>query len=154
MYTSLKIASLLSLLAVQVQANFVNKTTLAISAKATATSATAATATGASTALNATVLNCFLTLPNNPLSAAGLSTPFLLNAPCSQTVATQQAFAEAAIYDPATGQLELHKARRMKLSCTLRPDQEQLDRMTKQKEYQTVCLIVYPSIPILIFVGN
>jgi DNA-directed RNA polymerase I subunit RPA49 len=49
------------------------------------------------------------------------------------------------IYDPATGQLELHKARRMKLSCTLRPDQEQLDRMTKQKEYQTVCLIVYPQ---------
>jgi hypothetical protein len=108
MYTSLKIASLLSLLAVQVQANFVNKTTLAISAKATATSATAATATGASTALNATVLNCFLTLPNNPLSAAGLSTPFLLNAPCSQTVATQQAFAEAAIYDPATGAISIY----------------------------------------------
>jgi hypothetical protein len=108
MYTSLKIASLLSLLALQVQANFVNKTTLAISAKVTATSATAAAATGTSTALNATVLDCFLTLPNNPLSAAGLSTPFLLNAPCSQTVATQQAFAEAAIYDPATGAISIY----------------------------------------------
>ncbi len=96
------------MLAVQVQANFVNKTTLAISAKATATSATATAATGASTALNPTILNCFLTLPNNPLSAAGLSTPFLLNAPCSQTVATQQAFAEAAIYDPATGAISIY----------------------------------------------
>jgi hypothetical protein len=109
MYASLKIASLLSLLAVQVQTKFVNQTTLAISAKITATSATtSATATGTATALNATVLDCFLTLPNDPLSATGLSTPFLLNAPCSQTVANQQSFAEAAIYDPATGDITIY----------------------------------------------
>jgi hypothetical protein len=109
MYTSLKIGTVLSLLAVQVQAKFINHTTLAISAKTTATSGTtSATTTTAATALNATVLDCFLTLPNDPLSATGLSTPFLLSAPCSQTVATQQSFAEAAIYDPATGDITIY----------------------------------------------
>jgi len=59
-------------------------------------------------ALNATVLDCFLTLPDNPLSAQGLATPFQLMAPCSQTVSTQQAFVEAAVIDPATGQISIY----------------------------------------------
>ena len=59
-------------------------------------------------ALNATVVDCFLTLPNNPLSAQGLATPFQLMAPCSQTVSTQQAFAEAAVFDPATGNISIY----------------------------------------------
>jgi hypothetical protein len=59
-------------------------------------------------ALNATVVDCFLTLPDNPLSAQGLATPFQLMAPCSQTVSTQQAFAEAAVFDPATGQISIY----------------------------------------------
>jgi hypothetical protein len=59
-------------------------------------------------ALNATVVDCFLTLPDNPLSAHGLATPFQLMAPCSQTVSTQQAFAEAAVFDPATGQISIY----------------------------------------------
>jgi hypothetical protein len=59
-------------------------------------------------ALNATVLDCFLTLPDNPLSAQGLATPFQLMAPCSQTVSTQQAFAEAGVFDPATGQISIY----------------------------------------------
>ncbi|KAN0090610.1 hypothetical protein V8E51_019189 [Hyaloscypha variabilis] len=107
MYTSLKTAASLFLLAAQAQAKFVNQTTLAISPTSATTSATA-TSTAVTTALNATVLDCFLTLPADPLSATGLSTPFLLQPPCSQTVATQQSFAEAAIYDPATGDITIY----------------------------------------------
>jgi hypothetical protein len=59
-------------------------------------------------ALNATVVDCFLTLPDNPLSAQGLSTPFQLMAPCSQTVSTQRAFAEAAVFDPSTGSITIY----------------------------------------------
>jgi hypothetical protein len=112
MKTSFKTgATLLSLFAVQAQAAFVNTTLVSQQLSATATTATAsptATANTTTVALNATVLNCFLTLPNDPLTAQGLSTPFLLQPPCSQTVATQQAFAEAAIYDPATGDISIY----------------------------------------------
>ena len=59
-------------------------------------------------ALNATVVDCFLTLPDNPLTPQGLATPFQLMAPCSQSVSTQQAFAEAAVIDPATGEISIY----------------------------------------------
>ncbi|MCJ1476893.1 hypothetical protein MMC13_005562 [Lambiella insularis] len=70
-------------------------------------STTAAAAAPAAT-LNATVVNCFLTVPANLLTAAGLATPFILNAPCSQTVPGQQSFAEASVYDPATGAISTY----------------------------------------------
>ena len=59
-------------------------------------------------ALNATAPNCFITVPNNPLSAEGLATPYLLQPPCSMAVNAQQAFAEATVYDPATGALSVY----------------------------------------------
>ena len=70
----------------------------------------AATAVNAAptVALNATAVNCFVTLPANPLSAEGLSTPFILQPPCSQSVAGQQSFAEATVLDPATGALSVY----------------------------------------------
>ncbi|MCJ1388380.1 hypothetical protein MMC18_001227 [Xylographa bjoerkii] len=73
-------------------------------------STAAATGTTAipTVALNATVVNCFVTLPANPLSAEGLSTPFILQPPCSQSVTGQQSFAEATILDPATGALSVY----------------------------------------------
>jgi hypothetical protein len=110
MHTPLKTGAFLFLLAVQVQAKF-NQTSTVVPASQTtslAASATAAATNTTTTALNATVLDCFLALPNNPLTAEGLSTPFLLQPPCSQTVATQQSFAEAAIYDPATGAISIY----------------------------------------------
>ena len=42
------------------------------------------------------------------------------------------------IFDPETGGLELHKARRIKLTSSLRPTKEQLDELNAQKAYQTV----------------
>lgn len=83
-------------------------TTSAVASSQTPTFQNTTTAAATTVALDPNVLNCFVTLPANPLTAAGLSTPFLLNAPCSQTVATQQAFAEAAIYDPATGSIRIY----------------------------------------------
>jgi DNA-directed RNA polymerase I subunit RPA49 len=41
------------------------------------------------------------------------------------------------VYDPETGKVELHKARRLKLATTLRPTQEQLDEAKVKKDYQT-----------------
>jgi hypothetical protein len=76
---------------------------------ATATaSACAASATATATTLDPNVLDCFITLPDNPLTATGLSTPFILQPPCSMAVDTQQAFAEAAVYDPATGKISIY----------------------------------------------
>jgi hypothetical protein len=95
------------LLAVQCQA-MVFKNTTQVSSLTPSTTAASVTASQTAAVLNATVLDCFLQLPNDPLSAAGLSTPFLLKAPCSQAVGTQQAFAEAAIYDPATGAISIY----------------------------------------------
>jgi hypothetical protein len=68
---------------------------------ACASSATAA-------ALDPNAVDCFITLPQDPLSATGLSTPFILQPPCSMAVDTQQAFAEAAVYDPATGKISIY----------------------------------------------
>ena len=61
-----------------------------------------------SVALNATVVNCFITVPPNPLTAEGLATPWLLQPPCSQAVNAQQSFVEAAVLDPATGNIGIY----------------------------------------------
>src|ERR1700761_4925227 len=47
------------------------------------------------------------------------------------------------IYDPETRDLELHKARRIKITNSLRPTQEQLDEMNAQRAYQTVRIFLH-----------
>jgi hypothetical protein len=51
--------------------------------------------------------NCTLIVPANPLTAAGLATPYQLGDGCAMTNATQQAFIEATILSPA-GQVTLY----------------------------------------------
>jgi hypothetical protein len=59
-------------------------------------------------------MNCNLILPKAPLTATGLSTPFLLTAtdptqgPCNETNTAQSAFAQAAIFDPATNSISVY----------------------------------------------
>jgi hypothetical protein len=59
--------------------------------------------------------NCSLAVPANPLTAAGLATPYQLSAtdaaggPCNETNAAQSAFVEATIIDPATGALSVYR---------------------------------------------
>jgi hypothetical protein len=106
MFTFKTVVVILSLLAAQCNANRFNRTR--VSKSIMSKTATALTASQTAAILNATVADCFLTLPANPLTSAGLSTPFLLQAPCSMAVGTQQAFAEAAIYDPATGAISIY----------------------------------------------
>jgi hypothetical protein len=72
-----------------------------------AASSAASNATSA-IALDPNATNCFVTIPDNALSAEGLATPFLLMPPCSMAVGTQQAFAEAAVFDPATGEISIY----------------------------------------------
>ena len=58
--------------------------------------------------------DCALTVPNNPLSAQGLATPYQLaplnaaNGPCNEANAGQAAFVQAAALDPATGQISIY----------------------------------------------
>jgi hypothetical protein len=58
--------------------------------------------------------NCSLIVPNNPLSAEGLATPYQLVATdptagdCHETNSAQSAFVQAAIIDPATGQISIY----------------------------------------------
>ncbi|EXJ67294.1 uncharacterized protein A1O5_09307 [Cladophialophora psammophila CBS 110553] len=88
---------------------FSNTTTPAVAASTT-TSPHAVTSTKApanTIALDPNVVDCQLQLPANALTAAGLSTPWQLLAPCSQAVGAQQAFAEAAVIDPS-GQLSVY----------------------------------------------
>lgn len=55
--------------------------------------------------------DCTLTVPANPLTAAGLATPYKLSATdpgdgaCTETSPDQAAFVEAAVLDPATGHI-------------------------------------------------
>jgi hypothetical protein len=54
-------------------------------------------------------VNCNLAVPNNPLTAAGLATPYLLSpgdAGCSQS--TNMAFVQAAIYDPGAHTISVY----------------------------------------------
>jgi len=55
-------------------------------------------------------LNCNISVPNNPLTAAGLATPYLLSPGdpgCSQAAGTM-AFVQAAIYDPAAHSISVY----------------------------------------------
>jgi hypothetical protein len=70
--------------------------------------------TGAAITLNqtsaqaATSMNCTLTVPNRPLTARGLATPWQLGDGCSQANAgTEGAFVEATILSP-NGQLQIY----------------------------------------------
>jgi hypothetical protein len=58
--------------------------------------------------------NCTIIVPEAPLTAAGLATPYQLTATnpadgeCHQGDATSSAFVQAAILDPATGQISIY----------------------------------------------
>ena len=58
--------------------------------------------------------DCTLVLPKAPLTAAGLATPFQFTAtdpaqgPCNEANTAQSAFAQAAIFDPATGAISVY----------------------------------------------
>jgi hypothetical protein len=73
-------------------------------------------AQAASPNANTAVINadCTLILPRNPLTAAGLATPYQLVAtdpklgPCNETNTAQSAFVQAAIFDPASGAISIY----------------------------------------------
>ncbi|HMK21237.1 MAG TPA: hypothetical protein VK466_02825 [Terriglobales bacterium] len=58
--------------------------------------------------------NCSLIVPDNPLSAVGLATPYQLTATdptagdCHESDKAQSAFVQAAVIDPATGQISIY----------------------------------------------
>src|ERR1051326_1099235 len=58
--------------------------------------------------------DCTLILPNRPLSAQGLATPFLLvatnpnNGPCNESNADQSAFVQGAVLDQTTGKISIY----------------------------------------------
>jgi hypothetical protein len=60
----------------------------------------------------APAMNCALIVPDNPLSAHGLATPWQLTAdgagPCHESDPNQSAFVEGAVLDPATGQVSAY----------------------------------------------
>jgi hypothetical protein len=60
----------------------------------------------------APALNCTLIVPEDPLSAHGLATPWELTTdgagPCHESDTNQSAFVEAAVADPATGQVSTY----------------------------------------------
>jgi hypothetical protein len=68
----------------------------------------------ASHAAAAPNMDCTLIVPQNPLSATGLATPYQLtatnpaNGPCNEGNAKQASFVQGAVIDPATGQLSIY----------------------------------------------
>jgi hypothetical protein len=76
--------------------------------------ATAAPAAAAAAAAAAPNPDCTLIVPENPLTAKGLSTPFQLIAtdpnggPCNEANTAQSAFVEAAVFDPANSQISIY----------------------------------------------
>ncbi len=60
-----------------------------------------------SAAQAANTLNCTLTVPDNPLSANGLATPWQLSDGCSEANPNEEAFVEASILGP-TGKLTVY----------------------------------------------
>ena len=52
-------------------------------------------------------MNCTLAVPSNPLTAAGLATPYVLGDGCSEANPNEQAFAEATILAP-NGQVQVY----------------------------------------------
>jgi hypothetical protein len=71
-------------------------------------------ATAASAAAATPNPDCTLIVPENPLSATGLATPFKLVAtdpkggPCNEANTAQSAFVEAAVFDPATSTISIY----------------------------------------------
>jgi hypothetical protein len=55
------------------------------------------------------VTQCQLTVPPNPLSAQGLMTPWMLQAPCHEANPAQSVFVQAVIFDPATKSLAAYE---------------------------------------------
>jgi hypothetical protein len=59
-------------------------------------------------------MDCSIILPANPFTAQGLATPFQLtatnpaNGACNEANGSQSAFVQAAIFDPATGQISVY----------------------------------------------
>ena len=58
--------------------------------------------------------NCTIIVPDSPLTPTGLATPYQLKAtdpnqgPCSETNSSSSAFVQAAIFDPASGQISIY----------------------------------------------
>src|SRR5208283_6066717 len=58
--------------------------------------------------------NCTIIIPNEPFTAAGLATPYQLTATnpaqgeCHETNTASSAFVQAAIFDPASGQISIY----------------------------------------------
>jgi hypothetical protein len=58
--------------------------------------------------------DCTLIVPENPLSATGLATPYQLTAtdpnggPCNEANTAQSAFVEAVVFDPANSQISIY----------------------------------------------
>ena len=75
-----------------------------------------ATTLSAPVAVRATTvnMNCTLVVPDNPLTAQGLATPYLLKAtdpamgPCHEANPMQSAFVQAATVNPSTGALDVY----------------------------------------------
>ena len=72
-------------------------------------------ATTASHAAQADVdMDCTLIVPQNPLTAKGLATPYQLvatdpnNGPCNEATAGQSAFVQGAVFDPATNTMSIY----------------------------------------------
>jgi hypothetical protein len=59
-------------------------------------------------------MDCTLIVPDAPLTARGLATPYRLlatdpaNGPCNESNGNQSAFVQAAIFDPATSQISVY----------------------------------------------
>ncbi|HXX79021.1 MAG TPA: hypothetical protein VEI53_11035 [Ktedonobacteraceae bacterium] len=59
-------------------------------------------------------MDCTILVPNNPLSAQGLATPYQLsatnpdNGPCNEANTNQSAFVQSVIYDPNTGAFSVY----------------------------------------------
>jgi len=76
--------------------------------------AAAAPAVAAAAAAAAPNPDCTLIVPENPLSAKGLATPFQLVAtdpnggPCNEANTAQSAFVEAAVFNPANSQISIY----------------------------------------------
>lgn len=53
---------------------------------------------------------CVLRVPQDPLSAKGLATPYILKkGSCDQTNPNQQVFVEATVFHPATGTFSVYQ---------------------------------------------
>jgi hypothetical protein len=109
-YSALFLAASFSNLAAAIPQNAVTSMrTASRTGSRTVTASRSTAAPQASTiALDPNAVTCLITVPNNPLTAEGLATPYILQRPCSMAVGGQQAFVEAAVFDPATGGISIY----------------------------------------------